>query len=91
MLHSPDSSISIKFMSKFNLQGPGLKVKVTVAISRKTFVIPVAPTFVHLLMDFNINHSNVGYDNISSKFDFRDPGLKVKVVVAIFRTNLSSL
>ena len=27
----------------------------------------------------------VGYDNISSKFDFQSSGLKVKVTVAIFR------
>ena len=31
------------------------------------------------MMDFNILHTNVGYDNISSKFDFQGPGLKVKV------------
>ena len=30
-------------------------------------------------------HTNVGYDNISSKFDFQGPSLKVKVTVAIFR------
>ena len=30
-------------------------------------------------------HTNVGYDNISSKFDFQGPSLKVKVIVAIFR------
>ena len=28
-------------------------------------------------------HINVGYGNISSKFDFQGPGLKVKVSVAI--------
>ena len=28
------------------------------------------------------------YDNISSKFDFQGPGLKVKVTVAIFRKTL---
>ena len=34
-----------------------------------------------------LRHTNVGYDNISSKFDFQGPGLKVKVIVtvAIFR------
>ena len=30
-------------------------------------------------------------DNIWSKLDFQGPGLKVKVTVAIFRQNLSSL
>ena len=45
------------------------KVKVTVAILEKKIVIAPAP---------------VGYDNISSKSDFQDPGLKVKVTVAIF-------
>ena len=28
---------------------------------------------------------NVGYDNISSKFNFQGPGLKVRATVAIFR------
>ena len=28
-------------------------------------------------------HTNIGYDNISSKFDFQGPALKVKVTVAI--------
>ena len=28
-------------------------------------------------------HTNVGYDNISSKFNFQGPGLKVKVTVDI--------
>ena len=32
--------------SKFNFQGPRLKVKVTVAIFRKNFVIALAPTFI---------------------------------------------
>ena len=41
-------------------------------------------------MDFNI-HTNVGYDNISSKFDFQSPGLKVKVIVAIFRKTAIAL
>ena len=37
-------------------------------------------------------HTNIGYDNISSKLDFQDPGLRIKVTVAIFRkeTTLSS-
>ena len=35
--------------------------------------------------------SNVGYDSISSKFDFQGPGSKVKVIVAFFRKTLSSL
>ena len=34
-------------------------------------------------------HTNVGYDNIWSKFDFHGPGLKVKFIVAIFRKTLS--
>ena len=33
----------------------------------------------------------VEYDSISSKFDFQGPGLKVKVVEAMFRKTLSSL
>ena len=33
-------------LDKFNIQGPGLKVKVTVAIFRKNFVIALAPTFI---------------------------------------------
>ena len=37
------------------------------------------------------NHTNVGYDNISSKLHFQGPGLKLKVIVAIFRKALSSL
>ena len=32
-----------------------------------------------------IQHTKAEYDNISSKFDFQDPGLKVKFTVAIFR------
>ena len=36
-------------------------------------------------------HMNVEYDNISSKFDFHGPGLKVKVTVAILRKTLASL
>ena len=36
-------------------------------------------------------HTNVGCDNILSKFDVQGPGLKVKVTVAIFRKTLSSL
>ena len=42
---------------------------------------------LHLLMDFNITHINVWYDNISSKFNFQVVGLKVKVTLAIFRKN----
>ena len=57
-------------------RGPGVKVKVTVAIFRKTLS---SLSSLHLLIDFNIIHTNVGYDNISSKFDFQCPGLKVKV------------
>ena len=34
---------------------------------------------LHLLMDFNIIHTNVGYDDISSKSVFWGPGLEVKV------------
>ena len=66
-----------------------IKVKVIVAIFRKTL-----PSVKHLylLMDFNINlHTNVRYDNISSKFDFQGPGIKVKVTVDIFRKILSLL
>ena len=33
---------------------PVLKVKVTVAIFRKTLVIALVPTFLHLTLDFNI-------------------------------------
>ena len=29
----------------------------------------------------------LGYDNISSKFDFQNPGFKIKVTVAILRNN----
>ena len=54
-------------------------MKVTLAIFRKTLS---SLWHLHLLMDFNVK--NVGYDNISSKFDFRGPRLKVKVVVDIF-------
>ena len=32
--------------ASFDFQGPGLKVKVTVAILRKKFVIVLAPTFI---------------------------------------------
>ena len=41
-----------------------------------------------ILIEF---HTNVGYNNISCKFDFQDAGLKVKVTMAIFRKTLSSL
>ena len=30
-------------------------------------------------------YTNVGYDNISSKFDFQDAGIKIKVIMAVFR------
>ena len=51
---------------------------------RVCHVCKYIPTYVHilclhLLMDFNIASQNVGYDNISSKFDLQGPGLKVKV------------
>ena len=36
-------------------------------------------------------HTNIGYDNISSKFNFQGPGLKVKVIVAVSRKDLSWL
>ena len=36
-------------------------------------------------------HTNVRYDNISSKFHFQVPGLKVKVTVAIYIKTLSSI
>ena len=32
--------------SKLNFQGPGLKVKVSVAIFRKNFIIALAPAFI---------------------------------------------
>ena len=35
--------------------------------------------------------TDVGFDNILSKFNFQGPGLKVKVTVAIFRKVLSLL
>ena len=54
----------------FDFQGPGFKVKVSVDIFRKNFVIVLVP---YLLMDFNItSHTNVRYDSISSKFKFQD-------------------
>ena len=34
-------------LSKFDFQGPGLKVKVTMAIFRKNFVIALVPTFIN--------------------------------------------
>ena len=36
-------------------------------------------------------HTNVGYDNILSKFDFQGPGLKVKDTVASLEQMLSLL
>ena len=39
-------------------------------------------------MDFHITSHKFWYDNIPSKFDFQGLGLKVKVTVAIFKTNL---
>ena len=36
-------------------------------------------------------NTNAGYDNISSEFDFQDPGLKVKVTVADFRKTVITL
>ena len=49
---------------------------------KKHFVIALAHTFID---GFSYDHTNVGYDNISSKFDFQGPGHKVKVTLAIFR------
>ena len=40
-------------------------------------------------MDFNI--TSCGYDNISSKFDFQGPGLKVRVTVATLKNFVSAL
>ena len=37
---------------------------------------------MYLSMDFNVSSHICGYDNISSKFDFQGPGLKVKVDMA---------
>ena len=36
-------------------------------------------------------HTNTGYDEILSIFDFQGPGLKVKVTVAIFRKKKLSM
>ena len=46
----------------------------------------LVPTFIDGILKL---HTNVGYDNISSKDQC--PGRKVKVTVAIFRKTLSSL
>ena len=40
---------------------------------------------LHLLLYFNITSDDFEYHNISSKFDFQGPGLKVKVIVAILK------
>ena len=42
---------------------------------KKDFVIALARTLIYGF------HTNIGYDNISSKFDFRGPRLKVNVNV----------
>ena len=53
------------------------------------FVIAQAPTFLN---GFKRKlHTNAGYDNISTKFDFQGAALKIKGTVAIFRKTLSSL
>ena len=39
-------------------------------------------------MNFNVTLHNGGYDDISSNFDFKGPGLKVKVTETIFRENV---
>ena len=43
---------------------------------KRNFVIALAPAFIS---GYNIPSHICGYDNISSKFDFQGPGLKVKV------------
>ena len=64
-------------MDQFNIQGSGLKVKVTVAIFRKNFVIALAPTFID---GFQYNFTQVLGMIISRvSFDFQGPWLKVKV------------
>ena len=68
--------------SKFDFQGPGLKVKVVVAIFRKKTCRRSSPCIYQWLLI--LLHKNVGYDIISSKFDFQGSRLKVKVTMAIF-------
>ena len=51
---------------QFAFQGPGLKVKVTVAIFRKkNFVIALAPTFIDGL--FMEHHTTGVYDTVISR------------------------
>ena len=45
-LSQPNSATNVSVLSKFDFQGPGLKVTVTVAIFRKNFVITLAPIFI---------------------------------------------
>ena len=55
-------------LSKFDFQGPGLKVKVTVAIFRKTFSMLLR---LHLLMDFNITTQMLGMITSQASFVIR--------------------
>ena len=59
-----------------------LKIKVTKAIFRK--VCYGSSAYIHWWILIQL-HTNVLYDNISSKFNFRGTSIKVKVVLAIFR------
>ena len=82
--------------SKSTFQGPGLKIKGHCGYFKKNwiyvyspFVIALAPAFIDGFL--LLLHTNVGFDNILSKFDSQGPGHKVKDTVAILRKTLSSL
>ena len=66
-----------------------VKVKVTVAIFRKT-LCHHSSTFIYRPI-LILYHANVEYDNILDKFKFERSRAKVKATAAIFRKTLSSL
>ena len=65
------------------------KVKVTVAIFRKT-LCHHSSAFIYIPIVI-LYHINVEYDNTVDNFEFKHSRAKVKVTAAIFRKTLSSL
>ena len=69
--------------SKFDFQGPELKVKITVAIFRKNFVIALVPTFINRIL-FNFN-TNIGITISQASSTFRVLRSKLRSVWLVFR------
>ena len=72
----------ISSRAKLTFGASELKIKVTKAIFRKFCYGSSA--YIHWWILIQL-HTNVLYDNISSKFNFRGTSIKVNVVLAIFR------